>query len=172
MGRLLKAGPHPLCWGGGGCEGVTVISTRFIVFYSFMVRHCARHQFCPTAWSSRSQRRLARLFFWPLLTLEKNNCRNTVYLPSNSFSLGPHSWPYLHPALSPFAYPVSALRLYPVSALRLRFWLAWISSLVFLKREALQQSEELLVLQCRTVSAAAAKTHHFQPSDILINPSH
>lgn len=122
MERLLKAGPHPLCWGWGGCVGVTVISTRFIMFYSFMVRHCVRHQFCPAVWSRRSQTRLTRLFLCPLLTLEKNNCRNTVYLPSNSFSLGPHSPPYLHPALSQFAYPVSALRL--------RFWLAWISILV------------------------------------------
>lgn len=60
----------------------------------------------------------------PLLTLEekKNNYRNTVYLPSNSFSPGPHSWPYLHPALTQYAYPMSALR--P------GLWLAWISTLV------------------------------------------
>lgn len=73
-------------------------------------------------WCRKSQRRLERLLSSPSLTLEENNYRNTVYLSSNSFSPGPHSWPYLHPALTQYAYPMSALR--P------GFWLAWISTLV------------------------------------------
>lgn len=36
----------------------------------------------------------------PLADLEENNYRNTVYLPASSFSPGPPSRPYLHPALT------------------------------------------------------------------------